>query len=399
MRTRWTRVAFAAVAFLALAVEGDLSKLLAEFESGRAEATEKHMIVPLHIYGLANRLRSLASYMQLSKRLNRRLHVSWKITPECGCELNDIFESPDRLEAKNDGIYFEVFQGNRSLLDEVIENAAGGVVNIGWNSVVDVPDLESQTTDQRTIVFALHHSWFTLSGQTCMEYFVGKSHFYRSLRPVQAVVDIVDKVWKHKLEGRAVVGVHFRKMVEKTDWTLLGQRFEDVTPLHVMADRMKDVLKRRREILFYVASNDVDSKLSLFDAKYCVSLRVDDAGMTRGAVWGIQVALAEFILLSRSELVMHTFGSSFAQEAAFFGRAPELQVRGTGGNIYQSNRASDPFCGQLSMRGKELNSKNQFLIKTNASPNSQEEVGTTTTIDLYLCEKFQQEWGVEGTFC
>ena len=95
MRTRWARIAFAVVAFLALAVQGDVSKLLAEFESGQAEATVKHMIVPLHIYGLANRLRSLASYMQLSKRLNRRLHVSWKITPECGCEWNDIFESPD----------------------------------------------------------------------------------------------------------------------------------------------------------------------------------------------------------------------------------------------------------------------------------------------------------------
>ena len=55
-------------------------------------ANEYKLIVPLHKFGFANRMRTLASFVYLSKLLNRKLYISWKKTPECFISMQQIFK-------------------------------------------------------------------------------------------------------------------------------------------------------------------------------------------------------------------------------------------------------------------------------------------------------------------
>ena len=50
-----------------------------------------HLIVPLHKYGFANRLRTLASFAYFARQINRKLYVSWTVTQDCSINFDEIF--------------------------------------------------------------------------------------------------------------------------------------------------------------------------------------------------------------------------------------------------------------------------------------------------------------------
>jgi hypothetical protein len=167
------------------------------------------MIVVLHRFGMANRLRSLASFVRLSTVLRRRLHVSWKYTNSCGCHWGDLFDTssedvfdiiPPREEyiALSDRTIGEPYDERNTVIRQL-------------RGLVQYPrELnESMSGD----IFVLHHNgWFALHGDSCLSAFAFKRHFYQSLRSSKPVSHLVDQVWQSKLEGHVVVGVHIRQL-------------------------------------------------------------------------------------------------------------------------------------------------------------------------------------------
>ena len=71
---------------------------------------------------------------------------------------------------------------------------------------------------------------------------------------------------------------------------------------HFGADRVR----------FFVASNDPEAKRYMQGKfKGTIAIFGDD---NRSSVDGMQFALIEFLLLSKTSLILHTFGSTFAME-------------------------------------------------------------------------------------
>lgn len=65
---------------------------------------------------------------------------------------------------------------------------------------------------------------------------------------------------------------------------------------------------------FFVASNDPEAKRYMHGKfEGCIALFGDDGRSSRD---GMQFALMEFLLLSKTALILHTFGSTFAMEVS-----------------------------------------------------------------------------------
>ena len=366
----------------------------------------RHMVIALQNFGFANRMRTLASFLQLSSRLGRRLHVAWIKTKDCGSAWDDLFARPTLPSGRayHNGMYFDIFEGDEERLITNINNRSlttelkGMSLNLGSPYYTDAAELH-------TIV--LHHQgWFKILGEPCMSYLVKKSHFYQTLRPVPAVQNVVDHVWDSSLVGNVVVGVHVRATKQENDWPSVAYdgtflSFDEVAPLEQIYARMKEVWEFRPNVKFYVASNDGSVKSALMDSfprGVCFGIRLQEGSLVRDTTEGIQMAVAEFILLSRTELVVHTFGSSFAQEASFLGRVPELLIR-KGGDVFHSNDYATPACHHSSMKyidGSVERSQTTGLPRNKPFPFDLTAPGE---VSVSLCKFLKARWGIAFAYC
>ena len=364
------------------------------------------MIVVLHRFGMANRLRSLASFVRLSTVLRRRLHVSWKYTNSCGCHWGDLFDTSsedvfDIIPPREEYI---------ALLDRTIGEPYDerSTVTRQLRGLVQYPRELNESMSGDIIV--LHHNgWFALHGDSCLSAFAFKRHFYQSLRSSKPVSHLVDQVWQSKLEGHVVVGVHIRRSDSIHDWASVAfggdnyASFDEVVPnLEKVKGMMRAIWSRRPEVIFYIASNDVQTKAELYHPSKCVMLDIrGEEQLSRSSASAMQIALAEFLLLARTELVVHTFGSSFGQEAAFYGRVEELLVR-DGADIYQSNEVAGAFCGHTTMRGVRTNIDNLITHEVGFAGAGSEikENGVDYFTSRFVpCPTFQSKWGIQNVFC
>ena len=108
---------------------------------------------------------------------------------------------------------------------------------------------------------------------------------------------------------------------------------------------MKKIVTKFPNVYFYIASNNNVSKMffkvqaehqkKYFDKKFYF-LDIPKDGLNRFTMTGMELAIVEFFILSKTELVISTYGSSFGQEASFWTSTPELLLR-NGGHIYHEN--------------------------------------------------------------
>lgn len=233
--------------------------------------------------GLANRLRVLVSAMILAEDLRSRLVVDWTPSPSCNASLRDVVRGFDE-------------HGPRSA-DVVVSNGIRLTVQNRSN-------LELRAMGQFTHL-------------SCREYFLRKREAYKRILP--------------RVDAPELVGLHVRKFDASYDWPVVAasgvaQRFDDDVEMHFAA--AEQVLAHRPNAKLFVASNDPDVKraaLRRFGDRALVAI-----GPTSRDKHGIYAALLDLAILSRASLILHTFGSSFGEEAAAATNTPSVRLRRDG---------------------------------------------------------------------
>ena len=82
-----------------------------------------HLIVPLHKYGFANRLRTLASFAYFARQINRKLYISWTATQDCSINFDEIFTVSDSIIFGHEVYLFRNKAQAASLLERFMSNA------------------------------------------------------------------------------------------------------------------------------------------------------------------------------------------------------------------------------------------------------------------------------------
>jgi hypothetical protein len=87
----------------------------------------------------------------------------------------------------------------------------------------------------------------------------------------------------------------------------------------------------------------------------------------------MKLSLIDWVLLSRTSLIIASYQSSFSEEAAVAGNIPRVQIRNAGHVL--GHDVSQPWCRYPYDRG----------------------VGTQSVYNP--CKAFTQAWGIQGVYC
>ena len=108
---------------------------------------------------------------------------------------------------------------------------------------------------------------------------------------------------------------------------------------------------------------------------------------TQGA--GQRAALADWLVLGDSALIMHTFGSSFGEESASRSGVPSVRLR-SGGHVLGVDINRDS-CGHVGMRAAETQGSEHCFEQAGAQVCS-------PPLELKPCA-MEEAWGLPDVFC
>jgi len=193
----------------------------------------------------------------------------------------------------------------------------------------------------------------------CQEFLFRKGTFYSQLTPSPFVESVISKVESsNQFIDHLVVGVHIRKYNSDFDWPVVpphassdktgsgGVRealsFDQMGPLSLYSTPAKEFLLRHPNAKIFLSSNSMERKeefirevgedsiitlnfpsterfeFSLPSHK-TLQLTGESSQQFRNQHQGIEAALIDMLVMSRCALILHTYGSSFASEAALLG--------------------------------------------------------------------------------
>jgi hypothetical protein len=253
--------------------------------------------------GLANRLRALVSAQWLSARLQKELYVTWEPDVFLPGSWEDLFE--ERLSSPPRGIK------ERDTLQ--LEEPTFIDPNDPTIQAADVLELRTcQAFSFRPEIKALSYRFWAEV----------RSHLLR-LTPVEEVRSLVDRVFPHF--GPHVLGVHIR---------IGGSRLEFLTPHRATPGaffaEIESILAETPTTRIYLASDSFktvsDARERFGDAVITMDAFVERDFRTTDSIEDIQVALAELVLLSRTNRILGTFFSSFGLLAGAMGALPYKEL-------------------------------------------------------------------------
>ena len=209
------------------------------------------------------------------------------------------------------------------------------------------------------VIITSYDGVLVLEGVKCQHYLAMRSEFLSSLIPVKGVRDVVSQV-KNYFEEKVMVGVHYRAYDTTHDWEVVPpMEGGDSANAFGVGATIEDFERLMRKInnafltqtggesvsyvRFFVASNSDTAKqhfLSVFRDAVSIS-----GEYSRGERNGILFALVEWLLLAESQLILNTYGSSFAMEAAQIHLRPLVGV--WDGRPIHHTDIRLPFCGHL----------------------------------------------------
>jgi hypothetical protein len=249
-------------------------------------------------YGLANRLRAIASAKIFAEHTGRKLFVNWAPSKQCNVRWEELFITPlDPYPLPSSS-----FQVGIDLYDDDIDPDSFSR---------EIPPLLALNRSDVVAVRCCQN--FQLPEMTAEAYAAAKSFFYRSLQPVEAVQKAVSDMHRRYFEGHNVVGIHIRRTDHLSfDW----RDHELLCPTDLFIEAMERILKTDPETKFFLSTDDKEEEkliMRRFPGAVIVHEKEEVRRDTKG---GMQDALIDWLLLSSTSRIIGSYRSSFNREAA-----------------------------------------------------------------------------------
>ena len=258
------------------------------------------VVYPKH--GLANRLRALASASILAECTGRNLFVNWVPSKECNVEWKELFLN--QIESRP--LTLSSFQVGIDLYDDAV---------IPMSLYPDTPRLSVRDESNLVVVHTCRN--FRPEGMTAEAYEEAKSLFYKNLRPIDTVQRTISDIQNRYFEGNYVIGVHIRR---KDHLNFLKKDHRLVCPTELFIEAMENILHANPEIEFFLATDDEEEEKHIGRLFPDAVIVYEKGGSGRNTTKGMQAALVDWLLLSKTSRILASYASSFSQEAALVNR-------------------------------------------------------------------------------
>mmetsp|Transcript_24691 Transcript_24691/g.36396 ORF Transcript_24691/g.36396 Transcript_24691/m.36396 type:complete len:477 (-) Transcript_24691:265-1695(-) len=412
--------------------------------AGVFSPNEMYVVIPVDVLGLANRLRIMASAYSISQTMSRKLIIIWTASYECNAEFSDLFE----VDSEASGVRVVSYDSNTQLTNDKLISDFRNISHIFKREIaVKFPKEFFVNTSFNTrsngsgeqkspwIILLRTAGSHAPIDMTCDDYMDHKSAFYRSLVPIKMVKSMVTELLNLLRDGNEdgpLVGVHVRAYDAAYDWAVVtpamcssdekciarALRFDESTPLAVVISSMQEIQEKHPSVRFFLASNSEPAKravVSHFSPGRVLAMEVvTELASRRDLADAVRLALVDLIVLGNCDLILHSRGSSFAQEAAYMHHSSpppvvDLSVVNWGGEeigigvltVYKML----PFCGlhdYLNAASREsANDKARSLLcySESDSADSNGRVVCSYKTEVSLCEGARRKWGLRALYC
>eukprot|EP00929_Paragymnodinium_shiwhaense_P105301 TRINITY_DN70252_c0_g1_i1.p1 TRINITY_DN70252_c0_g1~~TRINITY_DN70252_c0_g1_i1.p1 ORF type:complete len:659 (-),score=133.12 TRINITY_DN70252_c0_g1_i1:256-2232(-) len=295
--------------------------------------------------GLGNRLRLFACAAQLADHYKLPWAAIWHRSFDLGAEWSELFDS--NLNWSTLDAVKELPAAARFVYRAELEAYAGksGLATVEWSFETMLPLLHARYLQHGPQVLVLDGSDELKPLDVSDDaYLRSKTAFYRSLQASAAVRALVRRQ-EASLQPDTVgscVGMHVRRTVGAYD-AADGASFDKDSPLPRFCEYISLLVERlgRPSVppCLLLVSNEAalaqrfletcqrQAPASLWPRLHVLGNGgVAAAQHARGQAAGMQQSLADFLMLSRSRLIVGTAWSSFSDEAAAWGGIPKLCV-------------------------------------------------------------------------
>jgi hypothetical protein len=382
-------------------------------------------VIILNRLGLANRLRSIADWHQIALMSNRELIVSWQPTTDCNATFMDLFESGppglrvvpfllpvDPVAAVAE---MEAMAREENVTYKTLDRDNMFVEGRG-RFIVRRDEVMSDTQ----AIIASYDGVLVLDGVKCQQYLSMRSAFLSALVPVKAARDLVKEVMDTYFTDKVMIGVHYRAHDLTQDWDVVppldgrtaAMSFGDGATLQDFQRYMASIrnafttsykvdpdgpggapaqVVNTTTSRFFVASNSLEAKQ--FFANIFKDSVVIEGDHRRTTKEGIMLALLEWLLLSRSALILNTYGSSYAMEAAQVHQRPLVGI--WGGVAVHHTDMRLPYCGHM-LYMTEFSDR--AIDTTYTEGTADRRTVNSKKIRLDMCNHLV-DWGLQNVYC
>lgn len=249
-------------------------------------------------YGLANRLRAIASAIILADSTGRKLMVNWvPAENECNIAWEDLFLN----QVERYPLPLSSFQTGVNFYDDT------GSYDFYWN----MPQLLAQNKSDVVALRTFRN--FRPKGMTEEDFKHLKSLFYKSLNPVSAVQKTVNAVHEQYFKNNDVIGIHIRR---NDYFSYLRQDPKEVAPTELFIRKMMHILKVNPKARFFLATDDKDEEQIIKSRLQGAVIVHEKNAVSRLTKNGMQDALVDWLLLSSTSKIIGSYRSSFNEEAS-----------------------------------------------------------------------------------
>lgn len=254
--------------------------------------------------GLGNRMRAIAGGIELARQTGQPLRIVWFRDAGLGCRFNQLF-----LPLQHEGVSLrEASPADYLLLDRPRPRNLF-IPRLYQRLAYDLR-IEERTTargmyDGKNFVQWIkgHHTW--MASYHYFHSLTIPQGIYAPFRPLPHLEQRIDAMARQL--GDRPVGIHIRR----TDHV---QSIEE-SPTEDFIKRMKQLSPDTR---FYLATDDEQEKETLRKA-FPGRVFTAESKAERGSLRGMEDALVEMYILSRTSLILGSAGSSFSATAANIG--------------------------------------------------------------------------------
>lgn len=350
-----------------LLVHSSIQQVLGEYLDA---TSEKILLLHFPRLGMVNRLRTMADWYRVAYGVNRTLLVVWDVTLDCNAGFHDLFNASTNAFQVFDNYgegasvtEISTFLSSRGIQHEVLDPKSGIWVE-GHSSFV--LKYEAVSTGAQVLLTSCD-GVITLEGVNCVDYAQQHSAFLASLVSHPLISKLVQDIYSQQFSDHVMVGVHYRAHDSDQDWAvvppLLGtvgfQDFEKGASVKDFLEHMNSIAtksayisntenaapgiesKLDKPVRFFIASNSEAAKVEL-SSRFPSAIYLG-GDHRRDTTEGMKLALVEWLLLSKSALILHTYGSTFAEQAAQVHNCPVIGI--WEGKLLHHSSIQLPFCG------------------------------------------------------
>lgn len=275
---------------------------------------KKKYITLVPVGGLANRMRAIASAVELSRICGCRLNVYWFRDQGLNARFNEIFVSYENDEVK---IIEESFMG-KILYDRPRRHNLWLPLlpqKLIFSKCIYEDKVREYCNDLSSFkTYATKGKLYVASCYPLIEY--GNSLLSSLFIPHETIRETVDSRISGMSDYR--IGVHIRR----TDNIVSISS----SPDELFYSAIDEEIRRNPSVTIYLAT-DSDNVKTVFRSRYGDRLLTSGSAACRNSLAGISEAVAEMYTLSRMNKIYGSWGSTYSEVAAALGNIPIIMLR------------------------------------------------------------------------